>query len=388
MNRFASLVFVIAAACGGGDKSPADAPSQPADATADGTPDAVPDALPLVCDPLAAPGMQGCATGNKCTWIQIEDTPDLIGKLGCVPDGTVALGGACTQGAVGETTGYDNCAAGGICNSSVCKDVCGFDPMVTGSSCSQGEACTRYAGLGYNGEEDAVIGVCNLTCDPVTQTRIVNNVTTSCGTGNGCYLLANAVDTIAVCAGAGAVGHNQTITGTTFANSCLPGHMPRRIAPGLTTMECGSLCKPADVYSGMNESYEGGNSTVTNYANLPATCESAGGATVAPGVPVTGETCQYYWMREPSQKLTPFSNTVGWCFNYPSFPYAPDPQNPATTAPYPRCPTLTTGDVVLPIGDGNDALYFGCIAKPMSLQGKPQSRITQPQLDRLGSYRD
>src|SRR5687768_3002453 len=45
------------------------------------------------CNPLAPPGQQRCLAGQKCTWIAVQETPEPLGKLGCVPDGTVELEG-------------------------------------------------------------------------------------------------------------------------------------------------------------------------------------------------------------------------------------------------------------------------------------------------------
>lgn len=388
------LLFASLVACGGGKDKPAidGSVTPPVDSTtvlvdaADPIPDAF---VEGACNPLEAPGQQGCAAGRKCTWIEIQETPEPIGALGCVPDGTVALGGACTTGAPGETTGYDNCAAGGICINAVCKDLCGFDASAN-AACAAGSACTRYSGLGANGEDDPVIGACNETCDPLKQTRIVNGQTETCGTGQGCYLLASTVDTIAVCAGAGTPTHNQPIVGMTFANSCAPGHVPRQAVQGVAGNECAALCKPANVYMGNNEAFEGGDSTVTNWMNMPATCESAGGTTVRPEVPATGESCTFYWTREPAANLTSFSNTLGWCFNHASWKYDPDGMEPINnTADYPRCPTLTTGDVVPPIGNPphNDAIYFGCHELPAMKQA-PMSKLPPPmKLDRLAPAR-
>ena len=115
-----------------------------------------------------------------------------------------------------------------------------------------------------------------------------------------------------------------------------------------------------------------------------------------PEVPDTGESCQYYWTREPSSEPTPFSNTLGWCFPVQSWRYDPDGMDPINnTDPYPRCPTLTTGDVVPPISTDipqNDAMYFGCVAlqdgpPPPPAPAPPAPRRPAPTLlDRLGPF--
>ncbi len=330
------------------------------------------------CNPLT---QSGCASGNKCTWIQVADSPETLGRVGCVANGTVAAGGTCTQGAVGDQTGFDNCQAGLVCISNVCQDICGFDGSPA-APCADGYHCTRYANLFANGSDDPVAGACTLGCDPITQLRSDD---TPCPASQGCYLLTSSTETIGVCAGAGSLGHGQTITGSTFANSCLPGHMPRRKDQATTTNECGALCRPTDVFQGNNVASEGGVS--------PDTCESKGAA--VPADATSGESCRYYWSRETFGGLSAYSNTVGWCFKHATFLY--DSDNDMTLdAAYPRCVTLTTGDVVPPIGDGNDALYFWCVQRAAMLTPRRSAQSTRGPsrpsdpallLDRIGHWR-
>jgi hypothetical protein len=304
-----------------------------------------------LCDPLAAPGAQGCAGGQKCTWVVVQDLPTPLGTTDCVADGTQGLGDACTTGPAGETTGFDDCQAGLICTAGVCADVCGFDGSPE-AACEAGYNCTRYAGLFANGEDDPVAGACSPGCNPVTQQVTGGG---PCPEGQGCYLLTGQTDTIAVCAEAGTLGHNETIVGTAYANSCLPGHQPRRQSPATQDFQCGALCQVTDVYSGVNEADEGG--------IAPYTCAAAGAP--PPADPTAGESCRYWWAREPFEGLSPYSNTVGWCFNHAVFQY--DTNGDMTPdAPFPRCTTLTTNDVVPPIGNPphNDAEYFWCTALP------------------------
>ncbi len=350
------------------------------------------------CNPLAAPGMQGCGAGEKCTWVTVSESPEPVGELACVVDGTVAPGGACMQGAAGETTGFDNCAAGGICISGSCVDVCGFNGSPN-ASCISGEACARFAGLGANGEDEPVMGACLATCDPLHQTRLVEGMTQSCGVNRGCYLLIAADNTIAVCAPAGTPKHNEPITGETWPNSCAPGYIPRQAVQGVSGNECAGFCKPADVFNGSNDGrsgrpdYEGGDSTETNWMTpaKPATCESAGGASVLPSVPTTGESCSHLWTRESSGQLTAFSNTLGWCFNHANWSYDPNGADPANNInAYPRCINTTTGDVLPPVDpmmSQNDAIYFGCMSQIEPPGESVGLSSGQPKLDRLGFYR-
>jgi hypothetical protein len=63
-------------------------------------------------------------------------------------------------------------------------------------------------------------------------------------------------------------------------------------------------------------------------------------------------------------------------------------------APFPRCIALTTGDVVLPIGNPphNDAQYFWCVQLTLMLNKlgvappAPAAAPSPPALDRLGRW--
>jgi hypothetical protein len=303
--------------------------------------------FPGTCNPVAAPGAQGCPGGQKCTWIHIQETPEPLGQLGCVPDGVVAADGACSYGPPGPSTGFDDCAAGLICIGPTCKDVCGFDAS-PGAACATGFDCTRYADVFSNGEDEPVAGACIPSCNPLTQQQGNGD---PCPLGQGCYLLTSLTGTAGVCAGAGTVGHGEAIMGSAFANSCLPGLAPRRQDQATSVVECGALCWPTDVYDGVAESYEGGVD--------PYTCEAKGAA--APDDPMDGEGCFYWWTREVVDFVTPYSNTVGWCFRRAAFQY--DSNNDSVPdAPYPRCVDVTTGDVLPPMNGTGDALFFGCVA--------------------------
>lgn len=387
------LLSGLLAACGGGDD---DVPVV-IDATVNGdggggndgsTPIDAP-VTPPACNPLGAPGNQGCDPGQKCTWISVQTDPEDLGKLGCVADGTVALGGACTSGPTGETTGFDNCQSGLICVAGACADVCGFDGSAA-AMCAAGFNCTRYDGLYANGDDDPVAGACNPGCNPVTQTRSTDNM--PCGTGMGCYLLTSQTETVAVCAGDGDIGHNVDITGTAFANSCVPGAQPRRKDGVSMTVQCGGLCNPVDVTSTTNMTAEGG-AEIAGNATAKDNCQTSWGAN-PPADGTAGESCRFWWAREPFDGLSPYSNTVGWCFKHAVFQY--DSNGDMTVdAPFPRCITATTGDVIPPIGNPphNDAQFFWCVALPATAtlghavdSVKKWSAMREPKLDRLGGY--
>jgi hypothetical protein len=345
----------------------------------------------LTCDPLAPAGMQGCETGQKCTWITIvadnRQTPDdeTVGKIGCVADGTAAIGGACTPGAMtpGETTGFDQCAAGGICVGTTCKDICGFDGSAS-AACPTGQACTAYAALFSSGNDPATHGACNFKCDPLTQLRSDG---ASCGEGQGCYLVTTDTETKAFCVGAGEVGHGEALSGSIFLNSCKPGHYIRETTPGSGNLECAALCKPTDVYkttedmapttpmplsTTMSPAIPPADQ-VTGFASEggvePYSCNTIGGA-ADPSDPSAGESCRFWWANEQDlPDRTEYSNTVGFCFKHAVYSYDADADGTDDSV-FPRCVSTTLGDHLLPIANppGVDAIYFWCKALPAMLQ--------------------
>ncbi len=362
-----ALMAGFLAACGGGGSG--DDVVQPIDARTDGTTtgdasNPIDAPVSLACDPIAPAGMQGCATGEKCTWIRVQSTPTVVGALGCVADGTVAIGGTCTRGPEGQTTGFDNCVAGSICigpsTGGVCQDICGFDGSAN-AACASGFACTRYQNTFSNAMEDPIAGACNPTCNPNTQLQDANGQ--ACPMGRGCYTLTSNTTTIAVCASAGTIEHNMPITGNPAANSCLPYHSPRRTGPGATTFECGALCQPNDVSQNLNVNDEGGVSGSTRECtdrNAPPPATANG-----------GESCRYFWAREPFAELSPFSNTLGFCWDHTLLWY--DSNNDMTgDMKTPRCTTLPVGmDLLPPVGNPPvpDPLFFWCIQQPAMLTG-------------------
>src|SRR5205823_11766044 len=91
---FGALIVGLLVACGGGS-SKTSGKIKPLDGTVDTT-------VMQVCNPVT---QTGCAAGQKCTWVTDATTPMPLGHIDCVMDGTVALGGTCTSGPAGSTTG-------------------------------------------------------------------------------------------------------------------------------------------------------------------------------------------------------------------------------------------------------------------------------------------
>ncbi len=357
MTKLVCAAVIVAgcvAACGGDDGGGVDP-------TGDGGIDGVSGP----CNPLAPPFQQNCDPGERCTWV-VLDTAAETGEISCVPEGTLPIGSACTPSSAGQP---DRCAAGTICADGLCRDLCGFDGSAE-AACPAGDSCARHQDQFASGDGVPTVGACTPSCDPLTQLRPDG---AACPTGEGCYLLTGAAETVAVCAPVGTGGHGDELTGRAYANSCVPGAEPRRRNSASMTVECGGLCKPVDVTSTMARGSEGG--------LAPDSCMLRWGA-ASPDNGGLGESCRYWSAREPFAALSPFSNSVGWCFKHVSFLYDPAGTGTPDTS-FPRCAGLTMGDVVPPIGNPphNDALYFWCLAQ--SEPRGPVVSIPQVRADRL-----
>jgi hypothetical protein len=327
---------------------------------------------PWMCLPWATAPANGCATGERCIWHFELIAQERTGMFACVPDGSLGFGDACTEA---SEVADDQCGAGLVCLEGTCHESCGFDGSAD-AACPANFNCMRFDGIYANGDDRPSAGICLLGCDPVAQLQADG---TPCGAGEGCYLLTSQTETVAVCAAAGTIAPGQLITGTAFANSCVPGAQPRRRDQATAQVECGGLCRPADVTSTTHVADEGG--------VAPHDCQDRWGA--APPTDATaGESCRYWWAREPFDLLSPYSNTVGWCFKHAIVQYDTD-GDMVVDAPFPRCTTLTTGDVVPPIGNPphNDAQFFWCTALPASALFGGARSLAEPapqlRLDRL-----
>lgn len=314
----------------------------------DAMPDAMPDATPIdavppdafagPCDPI---NQTNCNAGEKCTWITIDqDTAE--GVVGCVPDGTVPLAGACTRGPDGATTGFDDCVAGSYCIQGACQTICTQAP----DSCDANGSCTLYAGAFTSSGN---MGTCAFACDPVTQKRTLDDAD-ACGGGTnvkGCYRQFN--EPKAACAetpaAAQSLGHEDTAydwPNSVFLNGCAPGYAPLlRESTESQRVMCVAYCRPAETHSG----------ATANEGGLPGsgyTCADRGGS---------GAECKYWWYFM-GEEASAEADGLGFCWIPESYVGDWD-VNPSTPdSAHPRCTTLSTGDVN---GNGTpDHLEYGC----------------------------
>ncbi|MBV8761600.1 MAG: hypothetical protein JO257_30170 [Deltaproteobacteria bacterium] len=353
------------------------------------------------CSPLT---QVGCQASEKCTWIIDQTTPTYVGHIGCVANGTAAIGGDCMFGAPGAT-GYDNCSKGGVCSAfgttgaaGKCKQICdnnGGDPM-----CDSTHVCVTYSKLFSTGSTSpAAAGVCDLACDPLADNDFDGSGSNSHKTKNTCPNTANAV---LGCYGAPSRGtppvtgwsctgdinanvdgtdknlrHRVECTsangcadtdGTIYLNSCNQGYEPLfRESTAVSTAVCIAFCKPLNCYSGncgvgnANRLGQGPvNGSAGNRCQVP---DRAGTFNTQPA----HEECEYLWSEELDGSgnflPSPTSDTMGFCFDHFQYMYDPTGGNNPTIH-YPGCEQLEL------VGSGSDpsqplsywgAVNFGCV---------------------------
>jgi hypothetical protein len=393
-----ALFVGLVAACGGGkDKPPVlvDSGSGGGD-----------DAPAATCNPVT---QTGCAAGERCTDVTLQDMPQRVTSIQCVPDGTVDIGGACTLGTPGPS-GFDNCKAGGICVDSECKATC--DPQAAGvaSGCDAQHSCSRYNGLFTVGGM-ILYGACDPQCDPLTQRLLVGTPNEACGSTDpvaptkGCYRTGDPFETFS-CAGAGPAANTDrqipetddgTPSGNAFINGCAPGFMPLFFESStVRETRCSGSCVPGEI--------DNTAAHVVNAQGVPtgiAKLQNKAAPAAGDGLCLTGkkgsgaagsQNCLFIWPFITDANGNPgpstYNETLGFCFSFAQFQYDSDGDQQITPADkkVPDCKTLpprTAGDTVL----DNDAADFGCqlIANSaFASTGKPQASALK-HLVRLGN---
>ena len=230
------------------------------------------------CNPVS---QQGCDAGEKCTWVVVSEDP-FLGRTDCVADGTVEVGGACTEGEAGEATGFDDCVGGALCMNGICREICSFNPQ----SCGEGFTCASYENT-FEDDTNQNTGVCDPTCNPVTQ---------DCDEGFGCYLqLSTGVGSCAgVPAEAAELEQNDPCLSPNGGMSCylngcnmgfastpawLDGEMPH----------CTAYCTPVSTYIADPDGDGTGDLQGTAVGEGDYTC-ATGGRVGA----ITGQQCRFF----------------------------------------------------------------------------------------------
>lgn len=395
VRRMKASVFVIIllSACGGGggggDDSPDDAgPSGDAADDVDAAPPVeyecpnvgtaptcgttIAPTTPVLsnstCNPLT---QTGCDADEKCAWIEDQDSPP-IGHLGCVPVGTVAVGCACSVGAAGMT-GYDDCVEGASCVAGTCRQICDLDDGAP--SCPSNSACQPYADLFVTGGT-TVAGVCDPTCDPLTQCTHEAPAATACSStdasapNRGCYgyeKFSCAPASPATLALTDRQPPRTNSSGNPFLNGCAPGFVPFFYAmTGSTTTLCTGLCAalevdntPAHANNGLGDPSAPAKLPSQPKARIGnATCEAGKKGSEA------SSRCLFMWPYIESDQgdipasFTPYVDTLGLCMAIDRFMYDSN-SDQVPDAPRPDCSTLPPRSAATPT-NFDDAADWGC----------------------------
>jgi hypothetical protein len=290
------------------------------------------------CDPVL---QTGCAASQRCTWIYGADPG--VGAVGCVPQGTLSVGAACTT----PTTGNDDCKSGSACVGGTCEPIC--DPDGVKGTCPSTRYCAVYDGVFADSGATPSAGLCDPTCDPVTQKRNTDGAA-ACGSPNpsvptrGCYGTPGGAFT---CAPAGTASNTSdvAISGTVYLNSCAPGFGALFYASSASQVPiCTAFCKPAATSSSATAGAKG--EPASSY-----TCPDRG----ANGT----HECRFLQSLETTPDAN--GNTVGYCFDYTKYTYTPSGGGQDLTEP--SCitlsPTAHNFDAMQ-----TDAQYWGCQPLP------------------------
>lgn len=342
------------------------------------------------CNPLA---QTGCNTGEKCTWIYdlvSADGTNVLGHVGCAPEGDKAVGAQCTRNAAGAQ-GYDDCTKQGFCKAKrelvgpggtgVCEQICdnaGGDPM-----CGTEAACVAYHNI-FEVSDMNVAGVCDVKCDPFADNDPLHfdpatapsRPGTQCQAYEGCYGNPGTVlPTSFSCAReyntdlhdrdectdtSGNSMNSANPLGRvgcgTASNGCAEGYMPLLIEEtGSMVGVCVAMCKPKSCWMGNC----GGATTDTTFLmgdptgrqciankilfNVSAFHQAQPGQATNL---VNGDQCVFNWFFEIDTNnmfhTSQYDDTMGWCMDHSRYKYDSngDGMVDASDVERPKCDTL------------------------------------------------
>ncbi len=179
----------------------------------------------------------------------------------------MAEGGACTDGAAGAATGFDDCVGGYDCVNGICVEICSVGPpdgcRSDSEAFGEGSYCIAHVD-GFGGD----FGVCERGCHPLDDAVIDGAVTNaSCGAGQGCYIdvprgIAHCTET-----SPGADEKTQGFacdgpeSGGCYPNGCAPGFAPLLKTPSSDAEGtlCARYCSPSESHSTAQDSLAGAN---------------------------------------------------------------------------------------------------------------------------------
>jgi hypothetical protein len=370
------------------------------------------------CNPLA---QTGCNANEKCTWIYdlvSADGTNVLGHVGCAPDGDKAVGAQCTRNAAG-TQGWDDCTKEGFCKAKrelimgggtgVCEQICdnnGGDPM-----CGTDAACVAYHNI-FEVSSMNVAGVCDVKCDPFADNDPLHSDPattpsrpgTKCQAYEGCYgAPGTTLPTSFSCAReyntdlhdrdectdtAGNSFNNPNPLGQvgcgTASNGCAEGYMPLLIEnTGSMVGVCVAMCAPKSCWMGNCGT---GTTNDTSYlTGDPAGRQCIAGKILANTTAfhqasagpagVNGDQCVFNWFFEIDTTnmfhTSAYDDTMGWCMDHSQYNYDSngDGMVDANDVARPKCDTLGsagfgTGSAVAGVCNGSNGCIgagaFGC----------------------------
>lgn len=267
-------------------------------------PDGMPaDANLSICNVHA---QESCPEGWKCSAV-MEPAGNI--EAHCVPDGAIEVGDFCEPYVVEEElTGYrfDQCRRGSLCVGNECKAFCEVDG-------SQGGCAIAYGCIGYTIlPNDPTVGLCEPTCDPVTQARLTDGAPwcnsanqsqpeNACvGQPNGPFFCAPTADVNAM--------HGRVIGQPVYLNACAAGFMPYMQEPnGTGNAVCAAMCRPQETSMTMPGGAQG-------QPGSGYTCPDRGAATAE---------CRFVSMiQSDGQPGFGDHDNVGFCLDYQNYPSA------------------------------------------------------------------
>jgi hypothetical protein len=365
MKKLALGALIAAmAACGGGGGGAGN------DGGGGGGGDGGVDAPPA-CNVFGAAGNQGCDTGQKCTWI-VDNATAETGHLGCATAGTAADGSGCTFS--GSGTGFDNCVAGDFCIGGACEEIC--DPNGTAKTCDSQHSCGTYEGLFGPPAGPDTAGVCDPTCDPLTQVVFAGSANacgstipcsgsgSGCGSDGpelGCYPFLG--DGVATCSntpeGRGMPAATDFVpcdaahdcsnsNGDAYPNGCAPGFIGFYFeSTANMQVMCTGLCAPLETDVTKPQNGPGDATTLGKLPQDPAPIAGRNACKVLGRAGKAAEECSYIWPVLLDSNITdsPYNDTLGVCFRPGDFQYDPTNSGSAAneTKNEPPCSTLKAG---------------------------------------------
>jgi hypothetical protein len=342
MTRLALVAFLIGlAACGGGGNNNV----------------VIIDAPPpmLRCDPRT---QSGCEAGEKCATRFLQMEPTALAEIACVPDGTIAVDGACQFGPSGAS-GYSDCKAGSECVAGICKQIC--DHQGGSPKCDTNHACSRYENI-FESNNMAVAGVCDPRCDPLTQSLAIGMNTAACGSPDpamaesGCFTF-DGIDF--TCARIPMAARSLTdrmrgygpASGGVYINGCAAGYLPLLIEEtGSMVGICSGICAPAKTDSTRTVNAAGDPAAVVKLHNKAMPEAGDGLCVVDKKGSVEPSNCHYMWFYNVVNgeiPASPYNDTTGICFAYGKYKVSIN----GTQVGFPKCEQLP------PAGAPADPVY-------------------------------